>query len=415
MPTRSRFDARWAAPLVTALTFVLVCGAATAQSAITFGAADAADGDLFGVSVDIVGATVVVGASSTDVAREDAGAAYVFGATPDGIVERARLVASDGELADAFGAAVAVSEDAIVVGAPGVILSELNEGAAYLFERTDDGWREAARVHRDAPGRNDMFGGSVDLDDGVAVVGAPGADVGATDTGVALAYERVGGAWTRTATLTPDDARAGDRFGAAVAVHGERILVGASGNVPEEDTPGAAYVFERASGGWRQAARLVPTDGVGGDAFGDAVALHGDLAVVGARFADRAGRDDGAAYVFQRSGDGWVARATLAAPEPADRDQFGRAVAIAGEAVLVGAPRVDTPERDAGAVWAFTAQADGWSLAGRRSPEAAGAYDEFGSALAADADRVVVGAPQDIPAGADGEVVTGTATLLPAP
>ncbi|MCS4503369.1 FG-GAP repeat protein [Arhodomonas aquaeolei] len=403
-----------ASPLCRVLfaALITVSFGAGAASPVTFVARQAVDGDVFGTTVAIDDGRVAVGASSTDLERDDVGAVYLFDRTGGGIAPAAMLQASDGELADGFGASVAVSGDTVLVGAPGVVLSELNEGAAYLFERKGGAWTPVAKLRRDTVGKNDMAGVAVALDGGVAAIGAPGADVVGEDSGVVLVYERGEGGWTKTASLTPKSA--GERFGSAVAVDGDRILVGASGDVPAKETTGSAYVFERRDSGWEQAARLTPSDGGGGDGFGDAVALAGDRALVGARFADLDGSDEGAAYVFGRTGEGWSEIAKLTAPEPADRDQFGHAVALAGDIAVVGAPRVDEPGRDSGAVWTFAPGDDGWRLSTRLSPSAPDTYDEFGSAVAAGQGAVVVGAPQDIPADADGEVVTGTATLFPA-
>ena len=394
-----------------AAAFGLSNGAAAA-SATTFGAEAAADGDLFGAAVDVSGGLVAVGAYSTDLERDDVGVVHLFEARADGVVQVGTLAPADGEPEGRFGASVAVGGDVVLVGAPGVILSELNEGAAYLFERDGGTWSRIAELRRETTGRNDMAGAAVALEGGVAVVGVPGADAAGTDSGAAMVYERRAGRWTRVATLSPETAVGGGRFGSAVAVDGDRILVGASGNVAAGEDPGRAYLFERTDEGWGEVEQLAPSDGAGGDGFGDAVALARDRALVGARFADLSGSDEGTAYVFERGNDGWREVARLTAPEPADRDQFGHAVALAGGVALVGAPRVDRPGRDSGAVWQFVSGPDGWTMSSRLSPESPESYDEFGSAVAAQGAAVVVGAPQDIPADATGEVVTGTATLF---
>ena len=408
---KSRFTVNLLTALLTG-SLAAAGGSAAASPPATFVPQEAADGDLFGTAVDIDGGLAAVGAYSTDLERDDAGAVYLFTLDAQGASKVATLSATDGELADSFGASVAVSDDSVLVGAPGVILAELNEGAAYLFERQGDTWTEVAKLRRETTGRNDMFGSAVALDGDVAVVGAPGADTAGTDSGTALAYERRAGKWEQVSALTPQSAGAGDRLGSAVAVAGDLILIGASGDVQTGEDPGNAYLFERTDEGWREVAHLEPSDGKGGDAFGDAVALTGDLAVVGARFADITGSDEGAAYVFERSADGWVEVAKLTAPVPADRDQFGHAVALAGEVALVGAPRFDEPARDSGGVWVFARGEDGWVTSQRLSPTSPEMYDEFGQAVAADGSMVVVGAPQDIPSSASAEIVTGTATLF---
>ncbi|WP_376694813.1 FG-GAP repeat protein [Wenzhouxiangella sp. EGI_FJ10305] len=417
MPIRRLADG-WLLPVLSCALLagsgIFLAPDAVGESPVTFVAPEASDGDLLGTAVAVDAGRLLVGASSTDLARDDVGAAYLFSAGGDGAVElAATLAADDGELADAFGAAVAISGDSILIGAPRVMLGELNEGAAYLFEREGEQWHQAAKVHRESPGKNDMAGVAVALDGALAVIGAPGADAAGSDSGAALVYERSADGWKKVVELTPESA--GERFGSAVAVDGDRILVGASGNVPAKDSPGSAYLFERNGGQWQQAARLTPSDGAGGDGFGDAVALAGDRALVGARFADLGGSDEGAAYVFEQDGESWREIAKLTAPEPSDRDQFGHAVALADDLAVVGAPRVDEPERDTGAAWAFAPGEEDWILQKRLAPSTPGAYDRFGTALGAGGGLIVVGAPEDIPEDAEGEVVTGTATLFANP
>jgi len=405
-------------PHVPPLSILLIAlglgahGSALAAPPTTFTAGAAKDGDLFGVAVDIAGGLVAVGAPSTDRERDDMGVVHLFDVGSGDPAQLTTLAPADGELGASFGSSVAIGDGVVLVGAPGVVLSQLNEGVAYLFEREANDWVEVARIRRHAPGRNDMAGSAVAVQGSVAVVGAPGADAAGTDSGLALVYERDEDGWVRTASLTPEGAAEGARFGSAVAVDGDRILVGASGDVPAGEDPGRAFVFERDGDGWRQLAVLTPADGGGGDGFGDAVALDGDRALVGARFADLSGSDEGAAYLFRHQSDGWTEVGRLTAPEPADRDQFGHAVALGNDAALVGAPRVDEPGRDSGAIWAFSPGNGGWDDTRRLSPAAPDAYDEFGSAVAAEGDAAIVGAPQDIPKDATGETVTGTATLF---
>ena len=72
------------------------------------------------------------------------------------------------------------------------------------------------------------------------------------------------------------------------------------------DGKGAAYVFSRTSGTWREQQKLRPTSGASVASFGSAVAVSKDSVVVGASDdsteADRAG----SAYVFVRSGSMWA-------------------------------------------------------------------------------------------------------------
>ena len=159
------------------------------------------------------------------------------------------------------------------------------------------------------------------------------------------------------AVLTGTDGGAGDEFGHAVAFSGDTALVGA----PVHDTAGmnqagAAYVFTRSGGLWTQQAKLAAADTAADDLFGHAVALSGERALVGARWHGAAGKAKaGAAYVFTRGpGGAWAQQDELTAADAAAGDEFGTSLALSAETALVGAPYRDTDGKaDAGAAYVF--------------------------------------------------------------
>ena len=105
---------------------------------------------------------------------------------------------------------------------------------------------------------------------------------------------------------------------------------------------GSAYVFVRSGGVWTQQQKLVAPDGAARDDFGFSVAISGETVVVGASRDDGAAcENQGAAYVFVRSGGVWTLQQKLVAPDAVAGDGFGFSVAISGETVVVGAIRAD--------------------------------------------------------------------------
>jgi hypothetical protein len=145
---------------------------------------------------------------------------------------------------------------------------------------------------------------------------------------------------TQQQKLLASDAGAVDVFGASVAISGETVVVSA----PVNDDgailfQGAAYVFVRSGGIWSQQQKLLASDAGSNDQFGFWVAISGETVVVGAAFDDdAAGADQGAAYVFERSGGVWSQHQKLLASDAGAVDVFGSSVAISGETVVVGAP-----------------------------------------------------------------------------
>jgi hypothetical protein len=219
-------------------------------------------------------------------------------------------------------------------------------GAAYIFTRASNGaWTQEAKLVASDKASNDWFGQSVSLSGDRALVGSVGSDPGgSTSAGAAYVFTRASnGAWTQEAKLVASDKAANDYFGFSVSLSGDRALVGAFYSDPGGTTDaGAAYVFTRASNGtWTQEAKLVASDKAAGDNFGYSVSLSADRAIVGALYARQAAGGaarPGTAYVFSRtSGGTWSQDSKLVASDPLSGDRFGNSVAISGNRVLIGA------------------------------------------------------------------------------
>ena len=345
----------------------------------------------FGSSVAVHGDTIVVGAYEDNIIADDAGAAYVFTKPANGwadMTQTARLTASDAEANDEFGTSVAVHGDTIVVGAPEEDTGA--RGSAYIFTRPADGWGNWSTLDDDGKAGltatligqsgGDRFGRSVDLHGDTVVVGAH--EVGVDDQGEAYVFTKSAatGVWDdwddkkankATARLTASDRAKSDKFGWAVAMDGDTIVVGALFNDYDDtdgdtdDDEGAAYVFTEPTGGWGGwnsltdlakddlTAKLIASDRAENDEFGISVAVDGNTVVVGAH------QDDsrrGSVYVFTKPATGWTNTAgtdKLTAYDRRGNDRFGNSVAIDGDTVLVGAPYDD----NSGSAYVFGTEA----------------------------------------------------------
>src|SRR3989442_715538 len=153
--------------------------------------------------------------------------------------------------------------------------------------------------------------------------------------------------------LVPNETAFSQQFGHAVAIEGDTAVVGAPLDSAGNVNAGAAYVFVRAGATWIEQAKLTAGDAGLKAEFGNAVAISGDTIVVGAHADPRGdGVPEGAAYVFARNGTGWSQQAKLRSADPAaSQHQFGAAVAIDGEVVAVGAIGDEQGGPDAGAVY----------------------------------------------------------------
>ena len=327
----------------------------------------------------------------------DAGARYPITVDPMFANVEARLVERS-VAQDYFGSAVALSGDTAVIGAPlEDTLGHADAGSAYVFVRMANNWRLQAKLSASDLAEGDYFGDAVAISGDTVVVGADWADAGGkTAAGKTYIFTRSGVVWSQQAILTASDAAAGDHFGAAVAVSGDTVAVGAPfDDTSAGDAAGSAYVFARSGTAWVQQAHLAAYDAAGGDQFGSAVAVDGGTVVVGAP-GDDSGllADAGSAYVYARSGTAWNFESRLLAPVAAAGDGFGCAVAVSGNTAVVGAKGADTSAgADAGSAHVYLRSGVVWNLQATLLLDGAAAGDGFGSVVALDGDTAVIGAP----------------------
>jgi hypothetical protein len=200
------------------------------------------------------------------------------------------------------------------------------------------------------------------------------------------------------AKLTASDAGSSDRFGFSSAISGDTVVVGAYAN-----DHGAAYVFVEPAGGWSgstENAKLTASDEGNFESFGTSVAVSGDIVVVGAFLADGGNVDTGAAYVFEKPPGGWSGSPTesakLTASDASENDQFGNAVAVSGDTVVVGASVGDSTF---GSAYVFVEPVGGWSGSLTEDAKLTASDgeedDRLGFSVAIAGDTVVAGANRD--------------------
>lgn len=318
-------------------------------------ASDRASMDYFGSSVSISGNYIIVGAWGEDEdasggnTMSQAGSAYIFERIGGTWVEVQKIVPSDRTFSDRFGRSVAISGDYAIVGN--------DQHTVYFFERSSSGeWNEVYWLHSNS---GDYFGYSVSISGNTALVGAIRNSYDENDgdfehyAGAAYFITRDGsGNWTVGQKIVASDRYDGDHFGNAVAVNGNRAIVGAHFNGEDQFGQivglhsGAAYIFELAGNTWSQAQKVVAPDGTDGDEFGISVAIQGDYALVGLEVESYEAPSPfepgigsaGAAYLFDRNTSGvWTYPQMLSASDKSSGDHFGNSVAISGEHIIVGA------------------------------------------------------------------------------
>ncbi len=401
--------------------------------------------DRFGGAVAASGNIVVVGAiredsnatgvdgDQSDNSLTSSGAAYVFERIGGVWSQQAYLKASNPGHGDSFGVSVAVSGDTVVVGAlfeeslaTGINGNQASNnmqgaGAAYIFERVGGIWTQQVYLKAYNTGYQDYFGASMAMHGDTLIIGAPGEassasgvngnhnDNSMADAGAAYVFQRSGGTWNQQAYLKASNPDAGDRFGTAVALSSDQIIVGAyregssatgvDGNQSDNSTfeAGAAYVFERIGGIWTQQAYLkAPVNNVV-NYFGRSVAISDDLAVV-------ASRRNGA-VVFEKSAPGWTYSTQL---EPVNSSSLSvGSVAVFDDQIFMGSladsldssgindPTGTSVGGSVGGVYSFKHTQGVWEQKAYLKPHRTAFYYVFGEALALTSDLIVVGASGD--------------------
>ncbi len=242
------------------------------------------------------------------------------------------------------------------------------------------------------------FGSSVGVSGDVMVVGTPFDNTKAFQAGTTFIhrFDPVIGAWVREQQLFASDFEYDARFGTAVAVDGDKVVVTAKGkNTVKGVDAGQAYVFryDAVAKRWNEEQKLVPGGGKTGDWFGYSVAISGDDIVVGANYADVGTFvDAGAAYVFrwQDPTVKWIEEGQLIDSNAWHGDQAGRSVGIDGSTAVVASTLSDTGGwLDAGSVSVFTRNGSTWSETAELTITNNYTYNDFGTAVAISGDRIV--------------------------
>lgn len=351
--------------------------------------------DVFGEAVAASGGAIVVGARAHDAGGGiRSGAAFFYAKSGTHWAEQQTITADDAAPDHRLGCAVAMADEALVVGARNADGVVAGAGAAYVFTRTGTTWTQQQKLVASDGGMADLFGFSVALSGDRIVVGAPEHDDAGTQTGAAYVFARDGTDWTQEQRLTPPLQRVGDLFGYAVAVDGDTVVVGARQDGQQEDFEGSAYVFVRSASTWPLQQEIKASDGAVGDSFGVAVALRGALAVIGAHHRNEPDFNAGVAYVFARSADAWSEQQKLLPSTPVALSRFGAAVALSEAHILVSAPESYTGSTP-GAVYAFSRNGTTWVEQRKLEAVAGASGDAFGTAIALTESFAVIGAPGD--------------------
>lgn len=300
--------------------------AATGTLLHTLGVPAPSVNDRFGNAVAIGGGRAIVGAYADDYdGFNGVGSAHIFDAVTGALT--ASLLNPNPSSNDRFGTRVSISDSFALVSSYKEDFGAVDAGAAYLFNAAT-----GALVHsffNPTPAVSDLFSADVAVSDGFSLIGAYYDDLTDVDGGAAYLFNNVSGALSQT--FANPNSSAYDKFGSAVAINGSFALIGAAAEDAGGVNSGAAFLFDLYTGTLLHTF-LNPTPGVS-DYFGRSVSLNEDYALIGANGDDDLGLDAGAAYLFDLDTKALVQ--ALHHPDPAADDEVGFSVGLdAGYAVV---------------------------------------------------------------------------------
>ncbi len=404
----------------------------------------------FGESSNAVG----VNGNQADNSAGSSGAAYVFIRSGGVWSQQAYLKASNPNGTDNFGLSVDISGDTIVVGAPsedsnatGVNGNQLDNsasasGAVYVFTRSGTTWSQQAYLKASNTEAGDYFGRLVNIsgdtisvaayyeDSNATGINGNQADNSASESGAVYVFTRTGSTWSQQAYVKASNTEAGDYFGYfAMALSGDTLAVaapyeassatGVNGNQADNSAPysGAVYVFTRTGSIWSQQAYIKASNTKTEDYFGyPSMSLSGDTLAVAASYedsnatgvngnqADTSAVESGAVYVFTRTGSAWSQQAYIKASNTEEYDYFGTEVSLSGDILAVGTlyedsnaigvngNQADNSAPYSGAAYIFTRTGTNWYQHSYLKASNAESNDYFGSAITLSGNTVAVGA-----------------------
>jgi len=288
---------------------------------------------------------------------------------------------------DFFGKSAAMEGERLIVGA--FAATTARPGCAHVFELQNGSWNQVAKLRPSDGGSADQFGNSVGISGDWAIVGSEFNDNQfGNNAGAAYLYQRIAGRWREMQKIQPSDARQSQHFGEYVAIEGDVAVVGCRFDSDAGNNAGAAYVFELQGGLWVETAKLIGSAAGKNDLSGDTVAIDGGRIVMSSYRSDASGSNSGSAYLFEKIAGTWTEVARLAATDKAG--ELSRGVAIDGDRVVLGARLDSTQGPAAGAGYVFEKWNGVWIQTAKLLPKTARDYDWVGEAVAVQGDRIVL-------------------------
>ena len=297
-------------------------------------------GDIFAYDVAMEGSLAIIGKPHDNDLGTNSGSVLIHDVATGALIRT--LYASDGDIGDHFGNAVAISNGILIIGELEDQDNGKSSGSAFLFD-ANTGTQLFKLTPQDGKKRR-QFGKSVSISGNIALAGS---GMPNTIPGSVYSYDVTTGLLIRK--MMPSDGLPGDYFGNQIAQEGNIVVIGASGSDSAGNDAGAAYVFDVITG--QELLKLQPSDIAPYDQFGYSVSLDGGIAAISALGETTNGIQSGAVYLFDVATGQELAK--LTASDGAAFDLFGTDMTLNGTSLLIGAKQDGDMGVESGSAYMF--------------------------------------------------------------
>jgi hypothetical protein len=291
-----------------------------------------------------------------------------------------------------FGSSVAITENYAIVG---VKRDNNKAGSAYILEKNETKWSIIQKIESDTPTKSAYMGISVALKDKYAFIAEYSFDLDDEhkDVGTIYVYQRQStGVWIKIQKLLPDPIDETAFFGSSMEIFNNTLIIGAYGNSKKM---GKIFLFQQSGDQWIQFQCLEANDPISLNRFGNAVSLSDNYIIVGA-YIENNKETGGAAYIFEKKDEVWEQSAKLLSPENLGYLYFGWTVKINDQYAFVGARGSKINDiNNSGAVYIYKRSDKNWNFLYKIHENNPFENDKFGYSLDLNDDILAVGAPKN--------------------
>lgn len=269
----------------------------------------------------------------------------------------------------------------------------------FLISLMLSGQNFQQKIFANDPNPGVFFGRFVSLQDDFAFISAYQDFENGSASGSLYILKKINGEYQQIKKLYPDDGGVEEYFGYSLSSYGKWVITGAHHDSDFGASSGKAYLLYLENGQWGFYQTLLPPDLSEADEFGKTVDIYGDFAMSCSYLDDDNGTNSGSVYIFKNINNTWNLYQKIQAVQPVDHAQFGLALDIYKDKMIVGAPYTRKDEIVCGAAYIFEFIDDLWVQTASFFPVDLEQHDEFGITVEINENYAFVGNIKDDDAG----------------